>query len=547
MQQNDNTPTVGAEIRYRMTALCLTHPTDHTECLPCLLPAPPVHDNDWVGQAQQMVGLGSWRLDVATGLCEWSAPMFSLLGLDPAAGVPSLTAVFDCLCPREARRAKTALRRAIADAVPIALDICLQDAKSKEHWCQCLGHPVIDEAGQTVQMVGVLQDITERKLLERQQAALCAQTRHLLTTALERADCDPLTGLLNHRVFHRRLQEEAARAQRDGQSLAIALLDVSNFKHFNGAYGHLAGDQVLRQAGQALQNICRSYDTIARFGGDEFAVLLPGAAPADKDATRKRLVSVAEQMRFYPSAEGATLPFSLSVGLAFFPADALSPAEVLALAEEDLQRCKTGGGDAAEDAAALCHQLAVTKTGFSTLYALVTAVDNKDRYTRRHSEDVMAYCLQIARSLGLSPAEQQTIAVAALLHDVGKIGVPDAILRKPSTLTNLEFETMREHPMMSSILVGAVLGFEDMLDAVRHHHERWDGAGYPFGLSGEDTPLQARVMAVADAFSAMTTDRPYRQGMAHGKAIAILQAGAGTQWDPACVEAFVQSATFRQS
>jgi len=145
----------------------------------------------------------------------------------------------------------------------------------------------------------------------------------------------------------------------------------------------------------------------------------------------------------------------------------------------------------------------------------------------------------IVRELGLGEGEQHMVAVAALIHDVGKIGVPDAILRKPGRLTDQEFEAVKQHPMMGSVMVGAVPGLEDTLDAVLHHHERWDGGGYPFGLEGEKTPLAARLMAVADAFSAMTTDRPYRKGMDQQQALNILQDGSGTQWDPKCVSAFL--------
>ena len=179
------------------------------------------------------------------------------------------------------------------------------------------------------------------------------------------------------------------------------------------------------------------------------------------------------------------------------------------------------------------------------LDALVTAVDTKDRYTHCHSQDVLSYSLEIARVLGLDEKTQHTIAVAALLHDVGKIGVPDHILRKPGKLTEEEFAAIQKHPMMGAAIVGAVPGFEETLDCVRHHHERWDGGGYPFGLRGEETPLLARLMAVADAFSAMTTDRPYRQGMDEARALAILEAGAGTQWDPVCVRALIQARSRR--
>ena len=180
------------------------------------------------------------------------------------------------------------------------------------------------------------------------------------------------------------------------------------------------------------------------------------------------------------------------------------------------------------------------------LDALVTAVDNKDKYTRQHSEDVMGYSLLIARELGLGEEEQRTLAVSALLHDVGKIGVPDAILRKPGQLTEEEFKAVRQHPTMGAALVSTVTGLEATLDAVRHHHERWDGGGYPSGLRGAETPLMARLMAVADAFSAMTTDRPYRSGMDKVKALSILEDGAGTQWDPECIQSLLNALTHQQ-
>ena len=226
------------------------------------------------------------------------------------------------------------------------------------------------------------------------------------------------------------------------------------------------------------------------------------------------------------------------MGLAVFPDDEASRLEALELADARLLRAKTGAEDA-DVAFMLRKSLNDSVDGFSMLDALVTAVNNKDRYTRRHSEDVMIYSLQIACELGLDEAAQETMATAALLHDVGKIGVPDFVLRKPSGLTESEIEIIKHHPVMGAVIVAAVPGLEGTLDAVRHHHERWDGLGYPAGLKGLDIPFPARLMAVADAFSAMTTDRPYRKGHEEAKALRFLAEGSGTQWDPDCVNAFL--------
>ncbi len=404
-------------------------------------------------------------------------------------------------------------------------------------------------SGMAARMV-LAQDVTGRMQMEAERERQLARTEGLLFEAIEQADRDPLTGLWNHRAFHRRLEEEADRTQREGSSLAVVMLDLDNFKFFNDAYGHVAGDDVLRQVSDALCGACRSYDTLARFGGDEFALLIPLARPdgpfapeqiqAALDTIHTRLSGGLDGLTFLPPGHDCTVPLAVSFGVALFPQEAAARADVLPLADERLFQAKGGGPEDAEAAKLRRHLLSSTE-GYSMLDALLMAVDNKDRYTRCHSEDVLAYSLQIAHGLGLDEEAQRVVAVAALLHDVGKIGVPNAILRKPGRLTEEELEAIKKHPMMGAVIVGAVPGFESTLDAIRHHHERWDGGGYPFGLRGEETPLIARLMAVADAFSAMTTDRPYRAGMEEGRALAILEAGAGTQWDPTCVQTFLRA------
>ena len=400
-------------------------------------------------------------------------------------------------------------------------------------WIAQHARAVCDAQGAFLYYEGTVQDITERKALE-------AERERLLEEAVARADRDPLTGLLNHRAFHLRLEEEADRALRTGQPLSIAVMDLDNFKFFNDAYGHASGDDVLRQVSQALAQACRSYDTLARFGGDEFAVLMPHTDAAMGTTLARRLRDSLGRIGYRPPGYDTTIPLGLTVGVATFPQDAPTRLEVLALADTRLLRAKTGEGED-EPAATLRASLMSSLSGFSMLDALVTAVDNKDRYTRRHSEDVMALCLQMAREMDLDAQNRHTLAVAALLHDVGKIGVPDRILRKPGALSEDEFGAVRQHPMMGAIIVGAVAGLETTLDCVRHHHERWDGRGYPFGLAGDAIPALARLMAVADAYSAMTMDRPYREAKTEAEALALLHAGTGIQWDAACVQAMIRA------
>jgi diguanylate cyclase (GGDEF)-like protein/PAS domain S-box-containing protein len=393
-------------------------------------------------------------------------------------------------------------------------------------------------------------DISGRKALEAEREHLLAQTEALLAEATARADRDPLTGLLNHRAFHEKLEEETERAGREGTFLAVAMLDVDGFKFFNDAYGHPVGDDALRRVADVLRHICRSYDTLARFGGDEFAVLMPGVGRGETEAVAARMARGLEGISIRPPGGAEDVPLRLSMGLSVFPDAGLSRMEAVALADKRLYRAKSGGrgsfyadlgAEPGDAASRLRGQMGGVVEGFSMLDALVTAVDARDRYTRRHSEEVLAHSLAIARALGLDEPARQTVAVAALLHDVGKIGVPDQILRKPGRLTEEELEAVKQHPLMGAVIVGAVPGLQSALDAIRHHHERWDGAGYPDGLRGEEIPPAARLLAVADAFSALTSDRPYRKGLDAAGALRLLEEGAGTQWDPACVAAFLRA------
>ncbi|WP_301002421.1 bifunctional diguanylate cyclase/phosphohydrolase [Capsulimonas corticalis] len=392
----------------------------------------------------------------------------------------------------------------------------------------------INYQGRAARLVS-LYDVTMYKAMELER-------EQLLSEAIERADYDALTGLCNHRAFHDRLKGIVERHIRHGDPVGVVLMDLNNFRFFNDVYGHTVGDDVLRQIARLLQGATASsgdLSALARFGGDEFAVLVQGNTVSEMEQVGERMRDVLTGVSYRPPGYEQDVPMTFSVGTAKLPDDGPGTLELLAAADFRLARDKFGGG--AEDAEHLRDRLARSVDGFTMLDALVTAVDNKDRYTRRHSEDVMTYSLQIARELGLDERAQYQVQVAALLHDVGKIGVPDAILRKPGKLTDDEYQAVKQHPMMGAMMIGSVPGFEGALDATRHHHERWDGEGYPFGLCGEETPLVARLMAVADAYSAMTTDRPYRKGMSQERALQILEEGAGAQWDPHCVAVFVQA------
>jgi diguanylate cyclase (GGDEF)-like protein/PAS domain S-box-containing protein len=375
-------------------------------------------------------------------------------------------------------------------------------------------------------LYAVFREITERKAMEAEQ-------QNLLAEAIERADRDPLTGLLNHRAFYERLNQELERRKIEGGTVSLILMDVDHFKFFNEAFGHLVGDDVLIQIAQTLRDCCRKTDTLGRLGGDEFAIMVVGSAERIAWEIRSQVQSGG----FLPPDSGNKIPLGCSLGIASYPDEALSAREMVALADLRLSSAKRS--ELRKEADGFFENLRKNLEGFSLLDALVTAVDNKDRYTRNHSESVVTYSQLIAERLEMSDSEKEILGIAALLHDVGKIGIPDRILRRPGNLSPTDYEIIKKHPAMSAAIIGAIPGMEKTLPLVHYHHEAWDGSGYPTGLAGEAIPLGARILAVADAYSAITTDRPYRTGMSRTEAHAALQFGAGKQWDARIVQIFL--------
>jgi len=376
-------------------------------------------------------------------------------------------------------------------------------------------------------------------LLFAGQVAQALENTRLYEEIKALGEIDSLSGLHNRRRAMEQLEIEVARARRYEGTFSILIGDIDNFKLFNETYGNPAGDEIIKRVAGILRHRNRSSDFVGRFGGDEFIMILPATY-------RAGAATVADHMRLalgsqpFIAPNGQAIPLRMSFGAASFPEDGQDAGSLIAIADANLYESKRWGGDTVTVRREPLGGEQIDVSGFSTLDALVSAVDNKDHYTRRHSAHVAEHSLAIVRALGFSKERQDILRVAALLHDVGKIGLPDRILRKPGALTPDEEEAVHQHSLLGSLMVSQHLPeMNEVREAVVSHHERWNGTGYPAELKGRDIPLLGRILAVADAYSAMITDRPYRAGLSIEIAKSELIKGSGTQFDPEVVRVFM--------
>jgi diguanylate cyclase (GGDEF)-like protein len=362
--------------------------------------------------------------------------------------------------------------------------------------------------------------------ISRQSAAL-----------VEATQLDPLTGRVNHGALVDAVAVAVERSKQDGRPFAVALVDIDNFRLLNENHGPAAGDDAILAVARILEEESTDGTVIGRYGPDEFLVL---AEAADVHAVEPALERV--RTRLHDVDLDVTtqerLPLTFSAGICLFPEHADSVTKLLTTTALTLQQAKSSGGDSVLFAGAV-EDREETKA-FDVFQGLIIAVDTKDRYTKRHSEDVARYAAFLAHRLGLPPDLIATIRVAGLLHDIGKIGIPDQILRKPDRLTDGEYAAVKHHVALGDMIVRDLPDIDLVRAGIRHHHERWDGAGYLDHLAGEEIPLIARILAVGDTFSAMTTTRPYRKSLGLREALTRLTDAAGTQLEESLVVAFVE-------
>ena len=343
---------------------------------------------------------------------------------------------------------------------------------------------------------------------------------------------ETLTGLLTLSAFERRLDEEVERSRRHGRALTLAVIEVDTFRAICARHGRDVANDVLKALSDVLRDEMRSTDVAARASADEFLVMLPETSGGDSRMGFERIL-----LKLEATSAGPLESVSVSVGLAGYR-HGMSGEELHAAAGGALDRARALGGARTE--------LYEPDTGVpepepkrDAITALAVALLERDRYTGEHSDAVVQLATSVCGQLGLSPEEIEDVRTAALLHDIGKVAIPDQILHKPSKLDSAEWQTMREHPVIGERILRALPGLGRVARIVRHEHERWDGTGYPDGLAGTDIPIGARVILACDAYHAMTSDRPYRPAMTHAEAVSELVRNGGSQFDPEVTEQLI--------
>ncbi len=440
----------------------------------------------------------------------------------------------------------------------------------------------------------------EEILLLRTLADLIAGALHNALSfqkAQEQAITDGLTGVKTHRFFMEGLSAEWKRSTRAGRAFALVLMDLDRFKFVNDFYGHLEGDLVLQRVGHILETNCRRSDVVARYGGDEFVILMP-------ETNMEHARQLANKLRGWVSADPLLREknISASFGIACYPLHGSSPQELIQVADASMYLSKHQGGNTVSTAdhfdpteakkwkrdvleaylgvtlkrlfstgpeafeeiyqrlAQFTESLAATQDGngkpavaeargpealpqavLDTVTSLAFAIDAKDHYTQGHSQKVAAYAALIAEAMGLDDTEVEEIRLGAVLHDIGKVGIPENILNKNGPLNPEEWETMKSHVVFGAKILDPLTPLGHIREMVLHHHEFFDGSGYPKSLTGENIPLGARIIAIADAYDTITSDRTYKKARNAFEALAEIERCANAQFDGTIVELFVRT------
>jgi diguanylate cyclase (GGDEF)-like protein/putative nucleotidyltransferase with HDIG domain len=373
-------------------------------------------------------------------------------------------------------------------------------------------------------------------------AAVRTRMSDLLQSLTDAAHRDALTSLLNRRGFEEVFDSELERARRSDAIFSLIVGDLDHFKRVNDQLGHGAGDDALRRVAEALRETKRSFDSAARVGGEEFAILAP-----DTDEHGAYILAERTRVEIEQAFRNASVPLTVSFGIVCFPLHGQTAEALLQAGDQALYAAKRLGRNrsvisSAEVPGILArapHGHHADNVELAMLLNLAEALDVRDSGNTTHCHRVARFAELIARELGLPPGAVERVRIAGILHDVGRVGVPDDLFKKRGPLSETEWAFVRSHPEVGARMVETT-EFEEIGDWIHHHHERPDGSGYPDGLAGEEIPLEAEILAVADAYEAMTSERSYRPALDTERASLELRRGSGSQFDREVVDAFLR-------
>ncbi len=376
---------------------------------------------------------------------------------------------------------------------------------------------------------------------------------------------DPHTGLYNRRYLKETLEKELALAKRHAQSLSVIMMDIDYFKSINDVYGHTFGDLVLKQFTETLKKAVRRYDIIFRFGGEEFVIIALRTDRTTGLILAERLLKTVHVHNFGNKENVVKLKLSISV--TSYPEDGwvVGGSDLISLADQILNKVKEYGGNkvfSSKDLEKMEENFpSENETGevmellkqkvyrlsqranqslIEAIFALSKTIGLKDWYSDTFTKRITHYAIAIAEMLKVPKNEIEHIRKAAILHDIGKVGINGKILLKHSKLTTREFETMKKHPQLSADIIRPLYFLRGTIPLILYHHERWDGKGYPHGLKGNQIPIGARIIAIVDAYRSLTSNRPYRKAYSKNSAMKILARESGTKFDPQVTAAFLE-------
>jgi len=423
--------------------------------------------------------------------------------------------------------------------------------------------PVRNGDGTIMGVFGIFWDISRIKKVERKLELTNKHLVGMVRQLKEQALRDTLTGLYNHHYLGEIIDQQLDRAKKYRTSFSLIMLDVDYFKSVNDLYGHKFGDLVLKEFSAFLKKITPKYDIVIRFSGEEFVILLFGKERFKAMELAQKILD-GVNIRYFGN-HSHKIKLKISAGIASYPIDkAVNGSDLINKADKVLAKAKEDGGgriytseNLSPKKRGLLSENNKKKKGYNILkkelasltkkahesivesiFAFAKTIELKDHYTGEHVDKTVSTATDIAKALGLSKEKIEHIRQAAALHDLGKIGISEKILLKKSKLTKKEFAMIKEHPQIAADILRPIQVLHDIIPLIFYHHERWDGRGYPSGLKAANIPIGARIIALADVYQALISDRPYRKAFPKKKVLEIIKKGRGKQFDPKIVDIF---------